>query len=200
LKVKTVFILLDLQNNNNYNIIITMKEIYLIKNFNSLDELNYEKYGSETFLDPYFIDTRLTSLGHKQCNSFKNKISIDKIDLVLVSPLHRALETSYNIFSNNINTICLDQLKEYPNSGYTCNKRKKKSELKQLYNYINFNYISNIDNWDWDIYESKESLDNRIQFVKKYIDNCPNNIIYIVSHKNFIDNFTNCNINYSILN
>ena len=103
-----------------------MKEIYLIKNCHSLDNLNYEKYGPETFLDPHFIDTRLTSLGHKQCYILKNKLSNKNIDLILVSPLYRSLETSYNIFGNNINTICLDELKEYPNSGYTCNKRMKK--------------------------------------------------------------------------
>lgn len=177
-----------------------MKEVYLIENCHSLDNLNYDKYGTETFVDPYFIDTRLTSLGHKQTIYLKNKLT-KNIELILVSSSHRALETSHNIFSNNIKTICLDELKEYPNSGYTCNKRKNKSELKQLYNYINFDNISYLDHWQWDIYETNDSLDERIEYVKKYINNCNENIICIVSHKIFIDNFMNSNnITCTLLN
>ena len=101
------------------------KNIYLIRHGEAQHNINYLKYGSKTFYDINFIDTKLTPNGHKQSSNL-NKLwkNINDIEIVLVSPLYRTLETATNIFKNyNIPIISLEDLREFPNTKHTCNKR-----------------------------------------------------------------------------
>jgi len=55
--------------------------------------------------DRNYIDSQLCSLGRKQCETaaaYSHKLLPD-LQLIIVSPLHRALETAYLIFKDHPN-------------------------------------------------------------------------------------------------
>lgn len=142
-----------------------MKYIYLIRNGISTHDFNFLKYGPSTYFDPNFIDTQLTSKGHSQCTKLLTSWDdITNIDIILVSPLHRALETANILFTNtNVSIICLEDLREYPNTGLTYNKRKSKDILSKYFPNIDFTYISNNDHiWNWDDIEEDISVKTRV--------------------------------------
>ena len=166
------------------------KNIYLIRHGEAQHNINYLKYGSKTFYDINFIDTKLTPNGHKQSSDL-NKLwkNINDIEIVLVSPLYRTLETATNIFKNyNIPIISLEDLREFPNTKHTCNKRSDKSILLKNFSHINFDNIQyEKDNiWNDNIEENITSLNIRIENIKNYIKNLNYNNICIVGHSSFI--------------
>ena len=166
------------------------KLLYLIRHGRALHNDNFLKYGEKTFYDPKFKDTRLTNIGHGQSKYLnKNWNKINDIDLVLVSPLYRTLQTAENIFKGvNVPIIALEDLREYPYNSQTCNYRSNKIILENDFPHINFNNISVID----EKYKQKEtekiqSLENRIMNINKYIQNRKEKTICIVSHSIFLE-------------
>ena len=166
------------------------KLLYLIRHGRALHNDNFLRYGEKTFYDPKFKDTRLTSIGHGQSNFLnKNWKEIHNIDLVLVSPLYRTLQTAENIFKGvDIPIIALEDLREYPYNSQTCNYRSNKVILENDFPIINFNNISMIDE-KINIKETEtiKSLDKRISNIKRYIKNRNEEKICIVSHSIFLE-------------
>lgn len=166
------------------------KLLYLIRHGRALHNDNYLKYGEKTFYDPKFKDTRLTNIGHGQSNFLnKNWNKINDIDLVLVSPLYRTLQTAENIFKNvDVPIIALEDLREYPYNSQTCNYRSNKITIENDFPHIDFNNISVVDE-KFNIKETEtiQSLENRIMNINKYIQNRKENTICIVSHSIFLE-------------
>ena len=83
-----------------------------------------------------------------------------KIDVVLVSPSKRTLQTATNIFKNTTKKlIAIDEITEYPQTVEYCNKRKNKSLLKELYPTVDFSFISEVSpywNDDTEIEETEK--------------------------------------------
>jgi len=167
------------------------KLIYFIRHGLAKHNENFKKYGEKTFFDPNFIDTKLIPEGINQSNKLSSSWKeIYNIDLVLVSPLYRTLETANIIFNNiSVPIISLENLREYPMGEQTCNKRSNKDILLRDFPNINFDDIKDNNDTLWDPYntESIESLDNRINEIKKYIKNREEENICIISHTIFIE-------------
>ena len=74
---------------------------------------------------------------------------LDDIQLVVVSPLSRTLDTSTFVFQHrNVNMIAKDFLIEYPLGGdEICNKRKDIDDLRYMYPYIHFDDFPNKLTW-----------------------------------------------------
>ena len=85
------------------------KLLYLIRHGLAVHNENFLKYGEKTFFDPKYVDTHLIEEGVQQSLQFgKTWQNIDDIELVLVSPLYRTLETATNIFKDKkINQITI---------------------------------------------------------------------------------------------
>ena len=109
----------------------------------ALHNENFLKYGEKTFFDPKYVDTHLIKEGVQQSLQFgKTWQNIDDIELVLVSPLYRTLETAANIFKDkDVPIISLEELREYPIGRHTCNKRSSRDILIYDFPYINFDDI-----------------------------------------------------------
>lgn len=166
------------------------KLLYLIRHGRALHNDNFLKYGEKTFYDPKYKDTRLTNIGHGQSNFLnKNWNKIYDIDLVLVSPLYRSLQTATNIFKGvDVPIISLEDLREYPYNSLTCNYRSNKIVLENNFPHINFNNITIVDNYiNQKEVETIESLEQRIMNVEKYIKNRKENTICIVGHSIFLE-------------
>ena len=176
------------------------KTIYCIRHGLSLHNLLYHKYGSDIFTSPDYIDTMLLPQGKNQALELANTWeNINDIELVIVSPLKRTLQTAYNIFKNtNIPIIALENSREYPMGKHTCNKRSNREELEILYPTINFEDLKDNNDklWTENEEESIESLNNRINIIKKYIKNRSEKNIAFVNHSSFIGQMKDNHIKY----
>jgi len=173
--------------------------LYLIRHGYSLHNELFKKMGVQAFRIPEVIDSPLIEEGKQQAEELSKVIHEKEIDLVLVSPLVRTLETANIIFKDiNIPIKCMEMIREYPMGEDTCNQRKDKNELVKLYPHIDFSEIKE----DKDIYwkperESIENLEKRIDLVKKYIKQLDYKKIAIVSHNSFMGQFKDKYISYT---
>ena len=164
--------------------------LYCIRHGESIHNVLYNKYGKKVLFDKRYFDTDLTHKGFNESIHLSN-IWEDKynMDLVLVSPLTRTLKTATNIFKDtNTPIIALECLREYPNTLHTCNARKNKSYLQDIYPIINFDYLeTEVDpTWTENNSESINSLLRRINVLFDFVEKSNYKNIALVGHNSFI--------------
>ena len=176
------------------------KSLYCIRHGLAEHNINYFKYGCKTFYDPKFVDTSLVEEGFKQASTLGETWSeINDIELVVVSPLKRALQTTTRIFrGKSVPIIVFELAREYPIGGHTCNKRSQKEYLMNTFPKINFDDIKGGEDhlWDPEKEESIHELDLRINIFKKFIEKRPEKNIALVSHASFIGQLKDKHIKY----
>lgn len=176
------------------------KYIYCIRHGLAEHNKNYNKYGVTTFYDPKFCDTRLISEGFSQASKLRETWKdIDKIELVVVSPLLRTLQTANELFKNrNVPIIALELCREYPMGLQTCNKRSSKQTLIDKFPHINFDDLQtdNDNLWLSHREESIDELNLRIDKFKEFIYNRPETNIAFVNHSSFIGQMKDSHIRY----
>lgn len=171
------------------------KKIYWIR--------HAESYSNVSNYYDNVLDPDLTQDGIKQCEELKNKIKFNdfdnfnnlnnlniKIDLIVVSPLTRTLETCSIVFNEHIGKvsfICLEDVREQINK--LCHKRKKKEILKKKYEFIDFsNLTSNDDN----LYTQNNGLEKKSNVVKRcnkfieWLKKRKETNIVVITHGNFL--------------
>ena len=168
------------------------KTLYCIRHGTALHNTNFQLMGRRAYTE--FRDTPLVDLGHIESLSlgqnWDNKMNIE---LVVVSPLTRTIQTAKNIFITrpHLPIIALDWLKEHPQSEELCNNRQDLSILKESHPYIDFSHIM----VDKDILFQKkkraadielEYLHQRIMNFKKWIRSRSETHIAIIGHSSFL--------------
>ena len=166
------------------------KYLFAIRHGEATHNVLFKEVGMSTFFDENYYDTELTDKGFNQAQELGNKwTDKNKMDLVIVSPLSRTLQTAVNIFKNmNVKIIALDCLKEYPQGLHTCNKRKNKSDLINLFPTIDFTNLDSNEDLMWSNTES-ETIDELLQRMNKmydFIEQTDYKNIALVGHNSFI--------------
>ena len=175
------------------------KILHLVRHGHSLHNELFHKIGVQAFRIPATIDSPLTNEGHLQSielgQSWQKK---KEIELVLVSPLTRTLETCMNIFGDtDIPMISKEFLREYPIGEDTCNKRSSLTLLKNKFPKIEFNLESDPDNlWNSDYRESIQELEQRLDDMIKYLHKRKELNIAIIGHSSFFGQFKDNHIGY----
>ena len=194
------------------------KLVYCIRHGLAEHNINYFKYGSKTFYDPKFTDTCLVQEGIEQATNLRDKwlISSNKessnkessnkesfnpsnIELVIISPLMRTLQTADILFKGlNIPMIALECVREYPCGLHTCNKRSSKDEYKKLFPSVDFSDLqTNYDEaWFPLREETIDELNIRIETFKKFIQSRSETNIAFVNHNSFIGQMKDQEIKY----
>ena len=176
------------------------KTLYCIRHGEALHNELYKIKGSQVFYNKDYIDTVLTPKGETQSLDLgKYWLNKNEIELVIVSPLKRTLQTAYNIFKDtDIPIISLEFTREYPMGLHTCNKRSNLEELKILYPTIHFSTIfENKDMlWNDKREETIGELNLRIGELYYYINNRPEKKIAFVNHSSFIGQMKDNHIKY----
>tara|TARA_B100001287_G_C22653526_1_gene516462 strand:+ start:522 stop:1127 length:606 start_codon:yes stop_codon:yes gene_type:complete len=175
------------------------KTLYLIRHGRALHNDLFHKIGLNAFRIDTTIDSPLTQEGHIQSIELGNYW--DKkhnIELVLVSPLMRTLETCMNIFGDiNIPMESHEFLREYPIGEDTCNKRSSLSILKNNFPRIEFNLEDDEDTlWKREYRENLDELEMRLDKMINYLKNRSEKNIAIVGHGSFIGQFKDKHIRY----
>ena len=176
------------------------KILYCIRHGLSQHNVNYTKYGSQTFYDPVFTDTTLLKEGFQQAVNLRNTWSkLSEIELVIVSPLMRTLQTASTLFKGQtIPIIALENVREYPMGKQTCNKRSLKSDLIKEFPQVNFTDLKTNEDELWfpDREETLDELNLRIKIFKEYILSRPETSIAFVNHSSFIGQMKDSEIKY----
>ena len=167
------------------------KTLYCIRHGTALHNVLFWEYGSQVYQQ--YRDTPLVAKGVEEAKKLgKTWKEIDNIELILVSPLLRTLQTASHIFENkNIPMLALDCIMEYP-QGYSdiCNHRKTIVELKPCYPNIDFSSINKEkDIWRSDRDETISELNSRINELIKFIKSRKEKHIAIVSHSSYLGHF-----------
>ena len=175
------------------------KSLYLIRHGHSLHNELFHKIGVQAFRIPATIDSPLTQEGHLQSielgQSWQKK---KEIELVLVSPLTRTLETCMNIFGDTeIPIISQEFLREYPIGEDTCNKRSSLTLLKNHFPKIEFQLDVDQDTlWKEDYRENMIELEQRLEKMITYLQKRHEKNIAIVGHSSFFGQFKDNHIGY----
>ena len=176
-----------------------IKNLYLIRHGHSLHNELFHKIGVEAFRMPDCIDSPLTSEGHLQSIELGNTLQKKReIELVLVSPLTRTLDTAMNIFGDtDIPMVSEEFLREYPIGEDTCNKRSSLTLLKNKYPRVDFHLKTDRDTlWTSDYRETIDELEQRLDEMVKYLQNRSEKNIAIVGHSSYFGQFKDNHISY----
>ena len=146
-----------------------VKSLHCIRHGTSEHNVRYKEVGNIAFNEK--MDTKLVDTGIlESINLGITWNERDNIDLVIVSPLSRTLETCYNIFKNTTtNIVVLDDLIEYPQHSEICNKREKKTVIKELYPTFDFSQLPETREWDSSKSETYEELKQRSNNIKQNV-------------------------------
>ena len=176
------------------------KTLYCIRHGLAEHNINYGKFGSTTFYDPNFVDTSLVKEGFDQANQLRESWKeIDDIELVIVSPLQRTLQTAIEIFKEKeVPILSLEIVREYPLGKQTCNKRSPLSILKKKYPRVNFHDFKSENDEVWLSHreETIDELNVRIDLFKQYILQRPETKIAFINHGSFIGQMKDNHIRY----
>ncbi|XP_065870682.1 phosphoglycerate mutase-like protein 1 [Euphorbia lathyris] len=157
----------------------------------------------DALLSPEFFDSHLSSLGLHQANDLRNHVQasglIERIELVITSPLTRAMQTTVGVFTDETKPdvkcplilaieLCRERFGLHP-----CDKRRNISETRSLFPQIDFSLIeSDEDNlWKDDVRENNEEVAARgLQFMD-WVDTRPEKEIAVVTHNRFLEHTLN---------
>ena len=167
-----------------------MKNLYCIRHGTSLHNVMFHQIGRRAYNE--YRDTPLLQEGIQEALDLnKNWDKIDTIELVIVSPLSRTIETALNVFKNKSTPmISIDSIMEHPQAEEICNMRLPKEELIKKYPNIDFSLLSDdhklywVPEFDRDI--EVERLNSRIADFKSFVKMRPEKNIAIVSHSSFL--------------
>tara|TARA_B110000008_G_scaffold279722_1_gene328204 strand:+ start:843 stop:1436 length:594 start_codon:yes stop_codon:yes gene_type:complete len=168
-----------------------VKKVFFIRHGYALHNKLYWEIGPKVYSE--YTDTPLLHEGYLQAEECgkKHRDILNNIDLVLVSPLSRTLQTAVSIFGESIfyksKIRALDCLMEYPQGGSElCNKRKNREILERNYPTVEFTHIAH-DKVIWnDEAETIQDLKDRIEKMVEFIKNRPETNIAVVSHSSFL--------------
>ena len=148
------------------------------------------------FLRPEITDSPLTSLGRDQCLEKRGLAASLSPELVVVSPLHRAMQTAqltFGDFSGKVPFVAHDLCREELGL-LVCNKRRPLSETAREFPYVDFSLISaEEDNLsDPKGRESPVDKSQRVyKFLSEFIRNREEKEIVIVGHSAWFFNMMN---------
>lgn len=174
------------------------KNLYLIRHGQSLHNELFNKIGVEAFRKTETIDSPLTNEGHLQSIELGNTwTKKSEIELILISPLTRTLETAMNIFGDtDIPMISYEFLREFPIGEDTCNKRSSLNSLKYKYPKVEFNLDCDIDTLWTNKRETIDELEQRLDKMIQYLKERKEKNIAIVGHSSFFGQFKDNHIPY----
>ena len=136
-------------------------------------------YGSEVY--EKFGDTTLTVKGMQQAL----EASAPEVDVVLVSPLMRTLQTAAIMYPDTP-TIALECLKEIPQHTEICNRRSSRSLLVRLFPKVDWSMITEEEQL-WPDYISNAMRKNQLQVFVKSI---PQERVALVTHSSWLKYYT----------
>lgn len=154
---------------------------------------------SPDLYDPALWDPSLVERGMKEALTVRERIThyINRMDLVVCSPLTRCLQTAHLVFfpgtaydarSNPIPVVCLEQIREAAGMHYP-DKRRDKRFLQLHWPFIQFDpAMSSIDEiWSESSRETLEDVVSRVNKFLEWLVQREEVNVFVVSHGVWIE-------------
>ncbi len=165
----------------------------------------YNELFDATGIDPLHYDARLTSKGREQVVALKETAQRLAVDLVIVSPLTRAIETGLGLFNPNQTRIIVSSLHR-ERLGNSCDIGRHPDELTAEFPMLNFSHLDEL--WWHDgpnkdsrgvAVEPDESVSKRMAEFSTWLTKRPEQRLAVVGHGLFFNrltgrHFENCEI------
>ncbi|VVA90667.1 unnamed protein product [Arabis nemorensis] len=181
------------------------KTLYLVRHAQGIHNVELEEKG-ESPLSPKLFDARLSPKGLQQASERRKQIIeaglLNTIELVITSPLRRAMQTSTGIFRGQVDVNQSDDFPKVNNSPpivaleicrermgrYPCDRRESISAHRTCFTEIDFTMIENDEDalWQADERENLEDVASRGLHFLKWLWERPEKEIAIVSHGIFL--------------
>lgn len=158
------------------------------------------RHGQSTFnaihpgsgIDPLHYDARLSELGHEQVREAREKLRSVEVDLVIVSPLTRALQTAQGLFSNHPSSPAfLVEATHRERVENSCDVGRSPSFLSQEFPGLALGHLPEV--WWHHLepdergvsVESIESVQTRVEEFRGLLSRRPERKIAVVGHGTF---------------
>lgn len=104
----------------------------------------FNEIHSATGIDPMHFDARLTALGRRQVEEARQRLASTQPQLVVMSPLTRAIETALGIFGDrDANFLVSDLHREHLESS--CDVGRAPRYLREEFPHLDFAHLD--DHW-----------------------------------------------------
>lgn len=159
---------------------VAKKTVYGIRHGQAWHNVLFDDIGPCAYTS--YQDTTLTAEGMEQAAVQKPP----DVDLVLVSPLMRTLQTADIMFPKTPQ-IALECLKEYPQHTELCNKRSYASLLIRCFPHVNFEDLET----EFQMWPMKVDHNENVERVKSVIESVSSRQIAIVTHSTWLKYWMN---------
>lgn len=120
------------------------KVVYFVRHAEALHNEAFKVRGRAAYEDPCFVDPELTALGVQQCRALKPQAARvqGSLDLLVVSPLRRTLETALHTFDMLEGTpwVAHELVRERIGRN-TCDRRRPLSVIKAEHPAVDFSHV-----------------------------------------------------------
>lgn len=162
------------------------RTIHLIRHGQSTFNAHYEATGE----DPIHFDARLTELGHRQAAEARERLAGTTYDVVIATPLTRAIQTAQGIFGTSAPIVISPLHREWLNNS--CDVGRSVRDLAADFPTLDFAHLS--DPW-WHHLEPfnqhgfspepEHALLDRVSAFKQMIADRTETRIAVVGHGDF---------------
>jgi broad specificity phosphatase PhoE len=149
------------------------------------------------FVRPEIVDSPLTEHGRAQCASQRSKASSLQPELLIVSPLHRAIQTAqitFEDFRGKVPFVAHEACREELGL-LVCNKRRPLSETIREFPDVDFSLVTSGEEdtlWSPEERECPVDKSKRIySFLVDYVRHLPQKEIGVVGHSAWMFNMCN---------
>ena len=173
------------------------------------------RHGQSTFnaaweteqTDPLHFDAPLSELGHRQVREAAALVRDVDYDLIVTSPLTRAIQTTLGLFGDHpsaptIRVECLHR----EHLGNSCDQGRPPALLRREFPHLSFDHLEEVW-WHRDgeadhrglVVEPDETLLERVSLFRSWLADRPERLIAVVGHGMFFYHLTgqplrNCEI------
>lgn len=168
------------------------KSIHLIRHGQSAFNAVYD---SVTRIDPLIFDAPLTDLGRDQAKALRAEVHTLSVELIVTSPLTRAIQTTLHAFGPDHAPIRVEALhrERVENS---CDIGRSPRDLRAEFSGLDFDHLD--DPW-WHceatkpravLWEPEEVLLGRVTAFRDWLAARPEKTIAVVGHGTFLNRLT----------
>lgn len=166
----------------------TSKTLFLIRHGQSLANRDYDESAE-------YRDAGLTDQGIAQARALQKELEQLQIELAVVSPLKRALQTCQNALPPSYSgpILVLPDITEVCSSHYSCGRKRSVME-PQFPSRFDWSNVPGDDIWWWPYdqrnrSETSDRLNVRIKNFRQFIAQRPEQRIAVFSHGDFLWDF-----------
>ncbi|CAF1443600.1 unnamed protein product [Rotaria sordida] len=175
-------------NNEQQSTTTTTKTLFLIRHGQSIANRDYDESSA-------YRDAGLTEQGFAQARALQKELEELQIELVVVSPLTRALQTCQTALPSSYSgpILVLPEIAEICSSHYSCGQKRHIIQPK-FPNRFDWSNVPIDDIWWWQYdqkhcSETNEYQTKRVEKFRRFIQERPEKRIAVFSHGDYLWEF-----------